>query len=303
MNHFPPHIVQSDQWGRFKSSQGTPAHRIGKLQVTLHRIPFTPWSVGYCPKPQPKDINEEALVSFGKKHRLTHVMIDVPNGEAYSPPAHVPHTQVTPQFAPATFVIDLTKSEADLSAGLHQKTRYNIKVAQKHGVEIVRSKSPDTFLALLEETGKRQQFFNHPASYYSTLYDQLSGAGECIILEAQYKGDTLAAFMLLRFGDTLYYPYGGTTPEHRQVMAPTLLMWECILLGKELGCTVFDMWGALEHPDPTHPWYGFHRFKAGFGPTLVTFPPSYDLIINKPAYTCFKAANALRWKTIRLIRR
>jgi peptidoglycan pentaglycine glycine transferase (the first glycine) len=56
------------------------------------------------------------------------------------------------------------------------------------------------------------------------------------------------------------------------------------------------MWGALsENPDPKDPWFGFHRFKQGYGPTLVEFVGSYDFVINPFMYQLFKIGNAARW--------
>jgi lipid II:glycine glycyltransferase (peptidoglycan interpeptide bridge formation enzyme) len=78
--------------------------------------------------------------------------------------------------------------------------------------------------------------------------------------------------MLLNFKDTLYYPYGGSSKIHPEVMANNLICWEAIKLGKKLGLKKFDMWGALgPNPSPSDPWYGFHRFKAGYGGKHIEF--------------------------------
>ena len=80
-------------------------------------------------------------------------------------------------------------------------------------------------------------------------------------------------------------------------MHSTLTMWEGILLGKKLGLSSFDMWGAAEIENPTisNPYYGFHRFKQGFGATYTEFIGSYDLVINPALYQVYKVADKLRW--------
>jgi lipid II:glycine glycyltransferase (peptidoglycan interpeptide bridge formation enzyme) len=56
------------------------------------------------------------------------------------------------------------------------------------------------------------------------------------------------------------------------------------------------MWGALsENPDSDDPWFGFHRFKKGYGAKLVEFVGSWDLVINPAAYQGAKIVDKARW--------
>jgi len=106
------------------------------------------------------------------------------------------------------------------------------------------------------------------------------------------------------FKDTLYYPYGGSSLEHKEVMASNLIAWEAMRLGKKMKMKVFDMWGALS-PQATQkdPWYGFHRFKAGYGPLHVEYIGTYDLILNNTLYNSLHVADKLRWSMLRMSRR
>ena len=100
--------------------------------------------------------------------------------------------------------------------------------------------------------------------------------------------------MLLNFGDTLYYPYGGSSKSHPEVMANNLVAWEAIKLGKKLGLKNFDMWGALgPNASPKDPWYGFHRFKNGYGGKLVEYIGTYDLVFDWPIYIMFTIIDKL----------
>lgn len=118
---------------------------------------------------------------------------------------------------------------------------------------------------------------------------------------AKYRGKILTAWVLFVFKDTLYYPYGASSSENREVMASNLIMWEAILFGKKLGLKKFDMWGALgPGPDPKDPWFGFHNFKEKYGPGHVEFIGSYDLVINPLLYQGYKLADKLRWFYLKL---
>ena len=114
------------------------------------------------------------------------------------------------------------------------------------------------------------------------------------LLIAFYQEKPVVAWMLSNFQDTLYYPYGGSSLEHREVMASNLVAWEAIRLGKKLKLKKFDLWGALS-PDanPSDPWYGFHKFKQGYGGKLVEYIGTYDLVFNWPIYWVFTAIDKL----------
>lgn len=84
-------------------------------------------------------------------------------------------------------------------------------------------------------------------------------------------------------------------------MASNLIMWEAIKFGKKLNLKYFDMWGALNNPpDEKDPWYGFHKFKEGYGAIHTEFVGSYDLIINPLMYQLYKVADKVRWGLLRI---
>jgi lipid II:glycine glycyltransferase (peptidoglycan interpeptide bridge formation enzyme) len=107
--------------------------------------------------------------------------------------------------------------------------------------------------------------------------------------------------MLFIQKDRLFYPYGASLDINREVMAPTLLMWETIKLGKSYACKSFDMWGSLG-PDAkeSEQGFGFHRFKQGYGGKLVQFVGTYDLVIDPPKYQLYNLIDQYRWKFLRL---
>ena len=180
---------------------------------------------------------------------------------------------------------------------MHPKTRYNIRLAQKHGVKVEEHTDDQAFeiyLKLYFETTKRQNYHGHNEHYHRKVWQTLKAVEMARLLIAFYKGKPLTAWMLLNFQDTLYYPYGGSSKTHPEVMANNLVAWQALKLGKKLGLKKFDMWGALgPDADPEDPWFGFHKFKQGYGGHLVEYIGTYDLVFNWPVYMLFTIIDRL----------
>ncbi len=293
------HPLQTPAWGEFRKTMGIDVVRTGGWQLTFHKIPHTPWTVGYFPKgPKPTKEMIEKLLALGKQKNAIFIQLE-PNTtvKINLQPSH------HPLFTKYTFILDLTKSEDELAAGMHPKTRYNIKVAQKHNVMVAEDNSPAAFkeyLRLTEETTSRQGFFAHNKNYHKTMWKIMREAGLAHLFTASYEGRVLSAWIVFVWGDTVYYPYGSSGRNHREVMAPTLLLWEIAKWAKQKGLKRFDLWGAMgPNPDVHDPWYGFHRFKQGFNPQLIEFSGSFDLVIKPFLYSLYTLADTIRWKLLK----
>lgn len=295
------HPLQSTEWENFRNETDVKTIRVNGQLLTIHKIPHTPFSIGYLPKgptPDKKLINE--LKKTGIEQNCIFIQLE-PN-IIQSSKSKVQSPEIKPSFHPLftkyTFVLDLTKSEDELLKNMHPKTRYNIKVAQKHKVEVIEEandKAFEQYLKLTKETTRRQGFFAHSENYHRLMWKNLKGKIAHLFL-AKYKNKILVAWIVFVYGDTLYYPYGASSNEHREVMASNLMMWEVIRWAKNKGLKKFDMWGALgPNPDEHDPWFGFHRFKQGYGPKHIEFVGSYDLIINPILYKLYKIADKIRW--------
>ncbi len=295
------HPLQTPAWGEFRKAMGIDVVRVNGWQLTFHTIPHTPWTVGYFPKgpvPTKKMIDELRVLGKQKNAIFIQLEPDTTSKINLQPSHH-------PLFTKYTFILDLTKSEDELLAAMHPKTRYNIKIAQKHDVKIAEDNSPAAFkayLRLTEETTSRQGFYAHNMNYHKTMWDIMHKAGIAHLFTATYEGEVLSAWIMFVWGDTVYYPYGSSSRDHREVMAPTLLLWEIAKWAKQKGLKYFDLWGAMgPNPDTHDPWYGFHRFKQGFNPRLIEFSGSFDLVIKPFLYSCYTLADTLRWKFLKLI--
>ena len=343
------HPLQSFEWGEFREATGVKVIRRGLFdpsaghstlrdessgsdskssgqgrlvsgfQLTIHPIPHTPFTIGYLPKGDlPTGELLQELKKIGKEEKCIFIQLEPNVIRSKNQELRIKGllSAAHPLFTKYNFVLDLEKSEEELLKNMHQKARYNIKVAKKYEVKVTEEtdqRSFNEYLKLTEETTSRQGFFAHTLDYHRKMWQALSAQKTenrkqktenkltAHLLTAKYKGKVLTAWILFVFKDTLYYPYGASSSEDRKTMASSLMMWEAIRFGKSLGLKKFDMWGALgSDPDRNDPWYGFHSFKEKYGPEHVEYIGSYDLVINPLLYQAYKLADKLRWLVLRL---
>lgn len=310
------HPLQSNKWAQFRKKTGVKVIESNGYILTIHPIPYTKFNIGYFPKGP--GIDEKMLAVLRQiAEDLNCIFIQIePDVEAektkkYNFKNLLPSAR--PLFTKYNFILDLTKSEEELLKEMSQKTRYNIRLSEKKGVKVSEDNTDgafDKYLELTQQTTKRQNFYAHTKNYHKMMWETLRQEdGKTIntnelsahLLKATYKGQILVTWVLFILGDTLYYPYGASSIEYREVMASNLVMWEAVKFGKKLGLKKFDLWGALgPDPDPKDPWYGFHRFKQGYGPKLVEYVGSYDFVIKPLLYLAYKALNQIRWLLLRL---
>lgn len=313
-NKLVTHPLQTWEWGEFRESTGVKVVRrgifendklVGGFQITIHKISQTPFTIGYFPKGKlpTKEILEE-LKEIGKDNNCLFIKIE-PN--VFAKDCKIDSSLVKsrhPLFTKYTFQLDLIKTEEELMALMKSKTRYNMRLAKRKGVIIIEDNSKNAFeeyLKLTEETTKRQHFFAHTKEYHKKMWAVLYPVGIAHLLKAVYKGETIASWVLFLYNDVLYYPYGASSFKHKDTMASNLLMWEAIRWGKDHNAKLFDMWGALgQNPDPKDSWYGFHRFKEGYGGELVELVGSYDLVLKPVLYRLYNLVFILRQLYLKL---
>jgi lipid II:glycine glycyltransferase (peptidoglycan interpeptide bridge formation enzyme) len=318
------HPLQSWAWGEFREKSGVDVSRlvgfdgneaVAQLQVTFHSVPKLPLRVGYFPRGTwPDEMQLAALRDLGEREKLIFIKIEPDVSAPPKTPADLQGlrefllnngcAEGRPFFFTNSFLINLKQSEEELLAGMKAKTRYNIKVAEKHGVEVVEDDSDEAFawyLQLMKETTSRQKFFAHTEAYHKKMWAALKKAGHARLLLAVYKEKVLTAWVVFHYKNRLYYPYGASSRSHREVMASNLVMWRAIQLGRRLNCTSFDLWGCLgPKPNPKDPWFGFHNFKAGYGGDLAEFAGSYDLVLQPQLYKLYRMADIWRWRYLKL---
>jgi lipid II:glycine glycyltransferase (peptidoglycan interpeptide bridge formation enzyme) len=189
-----------------------------------------------------------------------------------------------------TLLLDLTLKQDKLLAEMHQKTRYNIRLAERKGVIVERVENPEEaieyFWSLMSATAQRDHFNSHSRDYYYQILKN-KAAGACLWV-AKHEGEILAANIVMSFGDTVTYTHGASSNQKRNLMAPHLLQWEQIKWAQANKYKLYDFWGIAADDDPQNPWAGFTRFKKGFGGIVKELPGSFDLVYKPKYYKIYK---------------
>lgn len=320
------HPIQTWAWGDFQIGQGHKVYRLGVFDnqkmvsgytISFHDIPKLNYSIGTLLRGPAIDSDmiknvqkiaqdENAIFVKFEPDVVSKIYDQNLNVDKDIPvDTNFPSLVVSPKvaFYPHSFIVDLTKTETDLLASMSTKTRYNIKLANRHNVTVSRETHDNGFeiyLKLLMHTTKRQGFYLHTEDYHRSLWQKLKDTGLVDIFIASHENEVLAAFMLFKKGDRLFYPYGASVDKKREVMAPNLLMWEAIKYGQSLGLKSFDTWGCLgPKAQEGEQGFGFHKFKQGYGGTLVQFVGTYDLVINPSLYKIYNVVDKYRWIFLR----
>lgn len=184
-----------------------------------------------------------------------------------------------------TVILDLRRDSEDILESMHHKTRYNIKVAQKHNISVVLNEDIESFWYLLKSTAKRDKFYSHTQDYYFKLFDFFRNDPEISVnlFLARESDRDIAGAIILKYKDTGYYLHGASDYNFRNLMAPFMLHWKVIEWLKESGCQSYDLWGI-----DSVKWPGVTRFKLGWGGEVIEYPGSFDLPVSRLWYFAYR---------------
>lgn len=191
---------------------------------------------------------------------------------------------------PRTIVIDLQPPEDDILAAMKQKTRYNIRLAEKKGVTVRMGTANDltAFNHLMQTTGRRDGFGIHQPQYYRAAFELFAPHSAAIWL-AEYEGRPLAGVMVFTSGTSAAYLYGASSDEERPRMPAYAAQWAAIRWAKACGCTNYDLWGVPDaseeeleagFADRQDSLWPVYRFKRGFGGELKRTVGAADRVYN-----------------------
>src|SRR5688572_5025434 len=301
-SHPDAHLLQTGEWGELKSNFGWEPVRIidGEMgiQILFRKLPLG-FTVGYIPKgnvdgslwPRIDSVCKQKNAIFLKLEPdlwedqeldiTTLSKADGWNAELITSPHNIQ--------PPRTIVIDIKGSEAEILARMKQKTRYNIRLAEKKGVIVRTWDDMESFHKMMLVTGDRDHFGIHSLEYYRCAYELFHPMDMCELLVAEYEGKPLAALMVFARGRRAWYFYGASTDEERNRMPAYLLQWEAMKWAKARGCEEYDLWGVPDEEEPTleanfekqqDGLWGVYRFKRGFGGQLKRAAQAMDRVYN-----------------------
>lgn len=310
-SHPNAHLLQTGEWGELKSAFGwRPVRIVGEdagAQILFRQLPLG-FTIGYIPKPvasvqqhgSKRELWHE-IDSVCKRNRAIFLKVepDLWQGSEVSQfPFADLQLRVSPHNIqpPRTIIVDLKDSEEVILARMKQKTRYNIRLAEKKGVTVRPWDDIESFHAMMLLTGRRDGFGVHSLEYYRRAYELLHSKQKGELLLAEYGAKPLAALFVARNGNRAYYLYGASTDEERNRMPTYLLQWKAMKWAKAQGCDEYDLWGvpdeeeaALEASFETRRdgLWGVYRFKRGFGGELKRAVQAMDRVYNPLLYWAY----------------
>ena len=205
--------------------------------------------------------------------------------------------EIQPRYV---FRLDIkNKTEDEIFAGFHSKTRYNVRLATRKGVVVKEGTREDLkeFHRIMVETGARDGFIIRPLSYFEKMYDELA-PNHMKLLMAYYEDKPISGVIPIFYGNKTWYLYGASSNKHRNLMPNYLLQWEMIKMAIARKDDVYDFRGVSGVVDENHPQYGLYRFKKGFGATFTEFIGEVYIPFKPLTYSIYKFSE----KTFRNIR-
>ncbi|MBW3538177.1 peptidoglycan bridge formation glycyltransferase FemA/FemB family protein [Candidatus Parcubacteria bacterium] len=195
------------------------------------------------------------------------------------------------QLNAATVLLDLRPSEDEIMAAFKQKTRYNIRLAERKGVRVepaeLTSRNIDLMYGMMRETYRRAGVYTRPKAYFSDFWRLHTESGRGQLFFAAHEGQVLAAAFVTYLGQKALYKDGASRREHSGWQAPYLLQWEIMRWLKGQGVGEYDLHGtppADRLEDKTHPLQSLAQFKTGFNPRITEFIGTYDLPVDEARY-------------------
>lgn len=313
-------FVQSWEWGEILKKEGKRVERVvvqeqeqivGFAHIVCYKAFF--WHYAFCPKGPIENVKfkdqksnfYEVIGNYLKNKNCLFFRIEPQEKEFEHKILKAKKTvDINPR---ATTILDLRKTDEELLGSMHQKTRYNIRLAEKKDLVVRNEKNLQTFMKLMKETGERDKFRLHEEKHYEyILCSPLSYQ-----LTVEYRGEPIAVGVFIGFGNTFTYLYGASHYAFRNVMAPYLIQWEGIKLGKQLGYTHYDFFGIapklnqkskIKNQNETdgyvydlkHQYAGVTRFKLGFGGVVSEEIGTWDVILNSWQYRMYQVLRTMR---------
>ncbi len=232
------------------------------------------------------------LFGLGRQEKSIFIKAEPLTGNVAQTLVEAGFKRVRKEVQPSkTVIINIQESDINLLAAMHHKTRYNIKVAENHGVTVEESKDAAIFWRLLKKTTARDEFSGHPRDYYEKLLNFNWGDDGLKVkfFLAKYENKPAAAAIVLIHSGAGYYLHGASDYEHRSAMAPFMLHWRIIQLLRKAGIENYDLWGI-----DAKKWPGVTRFKLNWGGRIIDRPGSFDLPISKTWYLAYKIGSHAR---------
>ena len=193
----------------------------------------------------------------------------------------------------ATALIDLTGGE-EVFARMSASARRNMRQAAQAGVLLESStnlEDVDRFYDILAKTAERQRFIVRSRAYYRALVQAFAPKAQIYL--ACHQAKTVAASVMVTYGNRLTYLFSGSSDEGRDLKAPYLIQQRAIRDAQAAGCTRYDLWGIPVGALPGQAGWGYAHFKTMLGGEPVRFAGAWDLPVHRPLAAAYHLAERL----------
>jgi lipid II:glycine glycyltransferase (peptidoglycan interpeptide bridge formation enzyme) len=210
---------------------------------------------------------------------------------AFPPPLCKAPMDIQP---PSTVLVDLRPPEERILQAMKPKTRYNIRLSFRKGVEVAEEDPSrlEDWYRLYRETARRDRIGLHSAAYYAALFELAGRGGPAAprlrLYLARHGGELLAGIIVASRGPAAWYLYGASSSRKRSLMPAYALQWHAMRQARADGCLTYDLFGIPPDDDPAHPMAGLYRFKTGFGGRIVHRTGCCDLPCLPLAYRAYR---------------
>ncbi len=188
-----------------------------------------------------------------------------------------------------TVWVNVDAPDEVLLGRMKQKTRYNLRLAERKGVVIRSGGEADLadVYRMYAETSVRDGFVIRGEGYYRQVWERFLRAGMAEVLLAGVGDETVAGLILFHFGGRAWYLYGMSRNAHREAMPNYLLQWEAMRLARAKGCNVYDLWGAPDRFEESDSMWGVYRFKEGLGGRVIRTLGAWDFASRPWFYSLY----------------
>ena len=291
--HSTPHFMQSSTWEAVRSRGPWHVHRRGlgtqrdyPVLVFERLVPgyglfqhlprvsgLEPADVG----PLTERVRDERGTAFATK-----IEVHQPREEALVE-AFLAHGWLPAKASQYrhTVVVDTSASEEEILANMKKRARAEIRVAERHGVEVRRveldAANRARMIDLVRETEERSGAYFRGDDYLEAVWETFAADDRGRLYFARYGDEVVAGAFIARYGPNAWYKDGGSTREHPQVMASRLLQWRIICDLASNGVVRYDLGHVPPPGEPDAPGRGILVFKSAFARQVLEYMPAFQL--------------------------
>jgi lipid II:glycine glycyltransferase (peptidoglycan interpeptide bridge formation enzyme) len=317
-------ITQTWEWAELGQHLGSAALRLGALEngalvgamlVIVERAPLLRRPYLYAPRgpvvADPTSPALAALVSAAREHAakagafMVKVEPSVPDGDpawlkaladqGFSRNPYATHPR-------RSWVLDITPDEETLLAGMHEKWRYNVRLAGRKGVTVREGSGAadlDAFYRLYRETANRDGIFIHGQQHYNDFLRLYGERDAAALLLAEYEGTPIAALIVARCGPVATYMFGASSNQQRNRMPNHLLQFTAMRWARARGCALYDFRAIAEVLEPDEDMYSLYTYKRGFGGYSLLTLETHDLPLSAPLYWMYRSTLKVKRDRVR----